>query len=375
MIAVLGAYGAVGRAAAAELTRTGAEPVRVGGRDPERLGATARELGAEPYPVDLTDPDALAGFCTGASVVVNGAGPAHRVLDTVARAAAAAGSHYVDPAGDDDLAARVAASYPEGADRAAVLSAGMLPGLSGLLPRHVAAGFDAADRLHAYLGGRSALTPAAAADFLLSAAATEGKPLTGWSGGHRALRPLREVELPFFPGRVTATPHLTPEIERVARALGLAEAHWFTVFVGEQATALLARHTAGAATGSDDPVAAFGRAVGVDLAGHDPYQVLACQIEGTTGDRREVRTLTLRVDDGYALSGTTAAFTATQAAAGRIGGGTAHLAAVADPAAAVAWLSDSPVVRTLTVVDGLPMIEDRLRAGEDAAGLFEDGEL
>jgi hypothetical protein len=53
-----------------------------------------------PLQVDLNDPAQLAAFCDGCRIVVNCAGPTYRILDTVARAAFAAGADYVDIGGE-----------------------------------------------------------------------------------------------------------------------------------------------------------------------------------------------------------------------------------------------------------------------------------
>ncbi len=102
LVAVLGGYGAVGRATVTGLRRAG-HPIRIGGRDRAATARVADELGVEPQPVDLWDDASLAAFCADAAVVVNAAGPSYRVLDRVARAALAADADYVDPGGDQPL--------------------------------------------------------------------------------------------------------------------------------------------------------------------------------------------------------------------------------------------------------------------------------
>ena len=135
-VALLGATGGVGRHALAHLLAWGDDTVRAGTRDPARL--VADDPRVDVRAVDVTDPASLDAFCAGCHTVVNCAGPAATIGDTVARAAARGGAAYVDAAGDDPLHAAVSA-LPGAADRVAVLSAGLMPGLSGLLPAHLAA--------------------------------------------------------------------------------------------------------------------------------------------------------------------------------------------------------------------------------------------
>jgi saccharopine dehydrogenase-like NADP-dependent oxidoreductase len=139
MIGLLGGTGAVGRTAAERIAAWRLGPLRIGARDLDRTRALAAELPgpAEAVSVDLGDPDTLAAFCAGCRIVVNCAGPSYHVLDTVARAALAAGADYVDIGGE--LAATDALGQaPPG--RTAIFSAGVMPGLSGLLPRLLADG-------------------------------------------------------------------------------------------------------------------------------------------------------------------------------------------------------------------------------------------
>ena len=55
--------------------------------------------------LDVEDSLALQAFCSGCRVIVNCAGPSCHIRDRVARAAFRAGADYVDPGGDEPLAA------------------------------------------------------------------------------------------------------------------------------------------------------------------------------------------------------------------------------------------------------------------------------
>ena len=84
--------------------------VIVAGRDEARAAETARSLGASHARLDATDP-ALAGHLArlGARLVINTVGPFQRRDQGVARAAIAAGSHYVDLADSRDFVRAVTA--------------------------------------------------------------------------------------------------------------------------------------------------------------------------------------------------------------------------------------------------------------------------
>ncbi|GAA2688630.1 hypothetical protein GCM10010412_077350 [Nonomuraea recticatena] len=132
-ILVLGGYGAVGRQAAAALVRDGpGRSVIVAGRDP----SAARPVpGTTAMRVDASDAAGLAGALEGVEAVLMCA-----ELDNaaVARACLERGVHYLDVSAShavlagieelDELAVRRGAT--------AVLSVGLVPGVTNLLVRH-----------------------------------------------------------------------------------------------------------------------------------------------------------------------------------------------------------------------------------------------
>lgn len=342
MIGVVGGYGAVGSAAATHLATVG--PVRIGGRDPLRTKETADRIGVQPQPVDVTDPASVTEFADGCEVVVNCAGPAHAIGATVARAAAVTGAHYVDAAGDDALYAAVRAVWDKGI---AVISAGMMPGLTGILPRALAATVSRPVRLTGWVGGRDRFTVTAAEDYLASST-DFGQALAVWRGGRRV--PDRTgaqngVTVPFFPGPVATSPYLSTEAERVAMVLGLPDAVWYSVFDGEHLWQALTRPD-----GTDLAQRArhLSRAADLDLFGSHPYQLVVVELAGT----EEAATLVLRGIGASALTGLTAALTARALAETAIPHGVHHAADVLDPQWTVERLRDCPEVTALDRFDG-----------------------
>ncbi|SFP31242.1 NAD-dependent epimerase/dehydratase family protein [Actinomadura madurae] len=362
MIGVLGATGAVGRAAVPGLAGLGL-PLRCAARRPPVPGDGT-------WAVDLRDPARLAEFCAGCRVVVNCAGPSYEVLDTVARAALDAGADYVDPAGDDPLHALLAPRDLASRGRRAVLSAGLLPGLSGLLPRMLA-GHGQATGLLAFAGGLAPLTPAAARDFLLSASAGIGEPLAGWSGGRRAprsLRPVRDVRLPFLPGEATAYPYLPTEIERAAALLGVREARWYNVFPTGRAERVLSALWNGGVPDLDEAAARLMEAIRLDLAGRDPYHRIVVQASGPAG----TRTLVVASTDGYEPAAAVTVAATAAVLGGTVPAGTHYAAGVLEPSEVHALLGGLPGV-TLTEAGPELHLIDVERAG--AGRTVEEGDL
>ncbi|GAB3123877.1 saccharopine dehydrogenase NADP-binding domain-containing protein [Streptomyces calidiresistens] len=346
-IGVLGGYGAVGAAVVRRLVAAGAGPVLVAGRDAARAEDLARRARAAGAPVgalraDLDDPDSLDAFAARCRLVVNCAGPSYRVLDTVARAALRAGADYVDAAGDDPVAARLRDVGEEHAGRVdgrvLVLSAGALPGLSGLIPRALVARAENPVRLDAHLGGVAPLTPAAAGDVLLGHGPEHGIPSAAWRGGgvrERVLPPLRDITLDAFPRPVGAFPFLSTEAVRLAGATGLEEVNWYTVFGGERLAEELALTRALEGTDTAPLVAAAAEDVARLGAWYgQEFRLWEGSVEGPHS-----RTAVLRAEDSYELSAFLAGVTALRVLDGSVPPGVSRAAEVLDPEATVRALA------------------------------------
>jgi len=347
-IGVLGGSGTVGAVVVDRLARWGIGPLRVGGRDLRRASeACARAtVDTEPVSVDLTDPTSLAEFCAGCSMVANCAGPSYQVLDTVARAALSADAQYVDAAGDVVALRALRTDPPSALDRhAAVFSAGLMPGLSGLLPRLFADGEPLA-RLDIYVGGAVPIGELSAVDALLTRGPDFGTALAAWRDGavvEHALPPLRSVLLPGFRDRVHAWPFLSVEAAHLASVLGVDELRNYTVYVTENLPAALAEAWA------DDParvyehIPAVMRAAEQDVAVTGRYYAMLFDARPPAGLGRR-RRLLLETKDSYQLSGVVLALTVADVLAGRVPAG-AHVAAdVLDARHVLDRLAGDPLV-------------------------------
>ncbi|MGJ6968542.1 saccharopine dehydrogenase NADP-binding domain-containing protein [Streptosporangium sp. G11] len=318
IIGVLGASGAVGRAAVRELRDLGHGALRLGGRRTDALRAVAAQelAGAgDIVRTDVEDAASLAAFVRGCDVVLNCVGPTYRLRATVASAALAAGAHCVDVAGDDPAAEDLLADGdPAREGRTVILSAGALPGLSAILPRWLARqDLDEVSALTAHCGGLESCSPTVAVDLMLSLTAggangaAYGEPLAAVRGGRRisrALRAVEDAEIGGFPGRVAVQPFLSGESERLATRLGLDRVDWFNVHPGPQVRALLNLLPGRLASGTDlgELAARLILAADLDLAGRTPYYVLDFQLTGTSAGRPAWRRLTVRTASSYRLT-------------------------------------------------------------------------
>ncbi|MFB4193645.1 saccharopine dehydrogenase NADP-binding domain-containing protein [Streptomyces carpaticus] len=380
MIAVLGASGEVGRHAVAALARAGVGPLLLGGRRPEAVSTEEAGPGARVMAVDATDPAALARFCAGSRLVLNCAGPSYLFKETVARAALAAGADYVDVLGDDPVAEALAAAGAPAAGRTAVLSAGTVPGLSVLVPRHVLAligsGEPPATALTVHAGGLERATPTVAADILLSLTTGGvggerfGHPLAAWRDGRREQRVLRtdeSAEVPFYPGRVAVQPLLTAEIERLAASVPLERADWYNVFPGRRTRALFTALPTLPVDTPEQRAEVIGRVIRAseaDLAGADPYYRMVFTLSAPTWSRTAV----VRAGDSYRLTGSVAALTVRALLAGRIPPGLHFAGDVLDPGEVVAELAGDGAAEVEVFATTAP-------GGAPAELAFEDGAL
>jgi hypothetical protein len=357
LIGIVGGSGAIGRLVAQRLS-AGAYEVRIGNRHPGRHTEPDALLGrsAEYLYADANDEPSLHHFCTDCLAVVNCVGPSWNVSERIAQAALDAGAHYIDLSGDATLMLRLVGLDLESRRRTAVLSAGLMPGLSGLLPRYLATEFDAPQRLTAYVAILDRFSHGAAADYL--AGLDQSEPCAAWRAGARArqaLRRLNDVDLPFFTARVAAYPYLNDEAERTARHLALDESDWYAVFEGRHVPAMLTRF----ATAKPCDEFALGRGVAelmdaaaLDVAGRAPYQRLLFELAGAAAGRQSKKSLVLWGTSTPRITAAVAALATEAAVHGDIAFGAHFADDVLDPTAVVLALRSPPYCVQIDIAEG-----------------------
>lgn len=368
LIGIIGGYGAVGASAARCLAAEGRFRLRVGGRDPGAARASATALGksAHAMAVDAGDFDSLVRFSRGCHTVLNCAGPAYLLLDGARRAAFAAEADYADVM-DDGTA-------PDPVDgRTAVLSAGLAPGLSGLLPALLSEGLAEVIRFRGCYAGLGAFTRTGAADYLLSLERGYGTSMAAWRGRvvTGALQVEESYRVPGLPRPLTAYPFLTEELVSRARALGIGEAHWYNAFDGSALVDAVNRLRSGP-PGRRDPLERADelvRASALDAAGRTPYHVLHGILEGVDRAGTPVtRTALIRGEDGSELTGAVGAFAAAAVCDGLVPRGVHRAAEVLPARAAADWLRRCVPGATVTVTG-------ETSAPATEAEAIEEGEL
>lgn len=373
-VGVVGGYGAVGRAAVHELARSAPGlTLRIGGRDRDRATAVVEEElsgRGEAVRVDVFDPASVAAFCSGCDVVVHAGAASYRAGDAVARPALAAGADYVDAGGDEPLLETLTVSPPP-AGRRALVTTGMMPGLTGLLPRWlVDQEVPEPRRMTVYVGVMDRLTPQGAVDYLLSLGTRDREAQAVWRDGlvvPQALNALTDVELPFFPGRVTAHPYLGYEGARLGARLGLEELRWYAVFDGGANMMRTLGRLQGAMQGEGDLEAAareLAAAADLDMFGKQPYQLMVFELVGADATGAPVaRTLVVRSADTSRLTGTVLAIGTLEVLAGAVPVGAGLAAEMLDPARVVGALRTTGALDLLEVRPGPAVAEEPIEEG------------
>lgn len=390
VIGVMGASGVVGQAVAQIMQARGLARQRHGARNIAGLSADRGENNeVEVVAVDLHDPGSLEAFCKGCRVVVNCAGPSYVVVDTVARAALAAGAHYVDVSGDDPAHVALSKAHASGSlprgwqdEQSVVLSAGMIAGLSNLLPRWLSARSPmTVTRLTARLGGAQLFTSTAAGDLVLSLMGGSdttddswyGETGAAWRFGKRKSRVLKtstNATLPHFRGAVTVQPFLSSDAVRLATAMGLAEMDWYNVFAGEQLRSMLSRLRGRTLDQAQlrDAIEQARTAAELDLAGRQPWYTMVFELGGFRAGRPILRSAVARTEDTYLLTAAVAALAVEDVLARQVAPGL-HFA---DDA-----LRPDLVDRVRDLVapaSGEPIVSvETFESAELAAAAFEDG--
>jgi hypothetical protein len=322
--------------------------VVIAGRDEARLRERASAIHAdvEIVRLDVADASAVTAAVRRCDVVVNCAGPSHRLSAAVAGAAIAERVPYVDPGGDHALLERLAAA---GTDVPVVLQAGVQPGLSGLLLR-VLASHRSIDGVTAWCGGLQHLTPASVLEYLASLRDTDSHPGAALRNGvirrvgHDECKP---APTQYFPGSITVHPHLDAETVAVAAHLDIGNLWWCNVFDGVHTTRAMGLSL------DDEPARQDGlgdvlAASKLDLFGRQPYFAIVCSADSTT--------VAFTCGDSYRVTGACAAFAAGHVAS--MPAGARAFWSVDEPRRALEFVTDAVPEAQVSFVDDSAVIEE-----------------
>lgn len=362
-VVVTGATGAVGSAAARELTRRLGPGDRLVllGRDLDRLAELRRGLAAEPG-ADTSDwpwvsigelslpregvegPDVTGtlrnacGDASGVPVLLNAVGPSSEVTASLALAALGAGMDVVDPGASERLLGLLDGPARR-AGRTVLLGAGVQPGLTGMMLMRAVelCGDPASVRVSLIVGGRQRLTAATLREYLGSLSSDGGWPGAVWDGGMITTDGAREpVSVPgvVLPGHAEVSTHMDEEYVHLARAGRIGCLRAANVMDSPRTVSMVRRWLAGAATEQEVAVTSENE---IDDAhgggGSGPWFAIGLHAAGGRDNGSLGVDARFRCRDSYRVSGEVAA-AAVLAVTGR------GPVAPAEPGAR--WASDSP---------------------------------
>ena len=137
-VLILGGYGRVGSAAARSITRDTEHEAWLASRSEHPLPEGTPATRLTPVRLDALDEAALAARCREVDLVVSCVGPSGVVGARIAVVCRRSGKPYVDAGGYDPLLLELERLDREApAPAPAVISVGLLPGLSGAFPAHL----------------------------------------------------------------------------------------------------------------------------------------------------------------------------------------------------------------------------------------------
>jgi saccharopine dehydrogenase-like NADP-dependent oxidoreductase len=226
-IGIVGGYGDIGSIVSKELIKDSCYDLRIGGRNRSKIDEHVMKLGeiAHGKQVDVYNEREVEQFCRDCSIIINCTGPSWLVKDRVIKYALKAGCDYVDPGIWYDNNNLYKQPFEE-RGLTGLLYAGWVPGITGLLPRHLynnaKKSLDSIHSLDVYCGDRSSWSASASHDILYHfiRGVQPGIFANGQWSGKSALYPFWGSRYHKHPGNIGSllvNPGYTAELEDLAQ--------------------------------------------------------------------------------------------------------------------------------------------------------------
>ena len=353
MIGIIGGYGEVGIHACRLLQQCQAQPLKIGGRNPEK---GKRDFGNS-FPeaiweqVDMHNEESLGRFAETCDLVLNCAGPSYRVSKRIARICIEKGCHFVDAGferGMEDLQL-----IKDG--QTVLYAAGATPGLSGLLPLWFSRQFDKVNNALTYTVSLDKFTPTGAEDYLEGVLDETNAPMAAWRNGavmHGILKRESGVTLPFFEHEITAYPIFDNETLHIAKKLGLNDGRWYFATVGDKLPLALDAASINYQKAPQATIEKLCLASSLDIAGRTPYFNQLIQFEGTIDGVSTVKTAVMKSQGIGKVTGAVSAACAIAILERKVDSKSPQPAAtIADGSFIVDFLVDQHIIRQLQILD------------------------
>nr|WP_092071405.1 saccharopine dehydrogenase NADP-binding domain-containing protein [Dendrosporobacter quercicolus]NSL49369.1 saccharopine dehydrogenase NADP-binding domain-containing protein [Dendrosporobacter quercicolus DSM 1736]SDM25926.1 Saccharopine dehydrogenase NADP binding domain-containing protein [Dendrosporobacter quercicolus] len=242
-IGILGATGYVGQEAVRTLLAFTGHNIVLGGRNITKICQLFPETTAKGdcFQVDIYDRQMLHRFCGNCDIVVNCAGPANKISDTIAQAAIEQRVHYVDASGGEVLLQQLRRREQEIVKNNLlfVVASGVYPGLSELFPAYIAEKyFDDMDSLELFFAGQGAFSLNAAYDIVCGIEADSGSGMTCYQ--HGAVKRISgnfhtSYTLPYPAGQLDTYPVISREFEQMAKCYPIQSARFYNTYANKAA--------------------------------------------------------------------------------------------------------------------------------------------
>ncbi|MDO6544750.1 NAD-dependent epimerase/dehydratase family protein [Photobacterium sanguinicancri] len=298
-IALFGACGEVGQHIDQALTALGYHVTRIGRRvRPELTRYVA---------VDLFDTASVINLCYQHDLIINAAGPASMIRDTIARVAIETHSHYVDVGGEGNVFEQLQRDMMSREyESCCVFGAGFVPGFTSLLAYIAKGKLQEVQSLELFVGGIERFTITSAEDFIASLDGDEALSGSVIKDGGIVREATKDCyESPLGTKTFIALPYLSTEHQRTAQALLIDNYAAFNLIADRQL--LMTAHGE-----EDQKVPSLVTLSESMVKQYGTQQYCEMEARGWIADQPVTLGLQCRFNNGYRLTGLVAAFTAHQ---------------------------------------------------------------
>ncbi|MFX0547816.1 hypothetical protein ACOAKC_00640 [Hathewaya histolytica] len=327
--------------------------------------------------VDLYDYQSLYKFCCDCDVILNCAGPSCRIKDYVAIMSAKVGAYYIDVFGANFVES---ALIKKNLDKKGIyiLSAGSVPGLSGILPRWLALqGFEKVEEMHGFSGGRELCSPAGCADMLLSSISGFGITDAFLKNGsiiHSETKIDDKLFLPGFKEDVYMRRFLSSEIERLARSLKISEVHWYNVVVDELFRNVISKACTYLTMDNrevilQNMVEEVSTVASLSIGNMKPWNTMMIELQGTNKKEKVRKRALLQTSNSYHISAVVASMAVETALRQKLSNGIYWACDILEPKTTIKKLLSTKAIESFSVLD-IPPVEDNMFSTEIEEGVL-----
>lgn len=319
MIAIIGGYGKVGINACQLIYKWGKHPLKIGGRNPEKgkYDYVKRFPDAQWEKVDLQQDESIQRFVKNCTLVINCAGPSHKISEKVAKICISEGCHLVD-AGFERKLEKIQLDTHQ---QVVLYAAGATPGLSGIVPRWFAQKFDQVQSILTYIGALDKFTPTGAEDYLEGVLDDTNSPMACWKNGalcKGALKRKFQVHLPFFQREVSTFPIFDSETQFLAQKLHVEHGEWYCAIDGSHIEKALDTASAQYKTNPKETIDKLCLATALDTIGVNPYFNMLVELNGIKNKQPVTQTAVFESKGTVELTGIVTAICAIAILNGKI---------------------------------------------------------